>query len=174
MVRSPWSAYASAAWLIAFVGWHAPLLFGWEPFPATEEVNPVVFATYDSVLIVMAALGTIAVLGTVRPWGARFPRRLLLLPLVVGSVLLTLRGVPGFLEFLAQVTGLAPAGLAGLLDDSVVAPTGARMWAGYGINLFFFLGAVFLVPATLRFYRSRRVIRPPADRSVASPWYETR
>ena len=165
MTRSTWPAYATAAWLVAFVGWHAPLLFGWEPFPATDDVNHAVFLVYDSALIAIAAVGAVVVLATVRPWGRRFPRRLLLTPLIFGSVLLTLRGVPGFLEFLAQVTGLAPAGLAGLLDKSAEAPTGVQLWAGYAINLYFFVGAVFLIPATLRFRRTSR--RGTPDRARA-------
>ncbi|BCY08946.1 hypothetical protein [Actinoplanes sp. L3-i22] len=156
MTWKTWPAYASVAWLVAFVGWHAPLLFGWEPFPATDEVNRAVFVAYDSALIAIAAIGAVVVLATVRPWGRRFPFLLLFAPLAFGSFLLLLRGVPGFVEFLAQVTGLAPAGLAGLLDKSVAAPTGARLWASYAINVYFFLGAVLLTPATVHFWRGAR------------------
>jgi len=154
-----WAAYASAAWLVAFVGWHAPLSLGWNPFPdpATGEgMSGTVFQAYNLTLICMASIGTVVVLATVRPWGRRFPRWLLLTPLVIGSVLLVLRGVPGFVEFLAQVTGVAPAGLMGQLDPDVEAPTGTQLYAGYAINLFFFLGAVLLVPATYRFWRHGR------------------
>jgi hypothetical protein len=149
-----WPAYASAAWLVAFVGWHAPMLFGWSPFgDETGSTNRAVFLAYDSALIGIAAAGAVVVLATVRPWGRRIPRRLLLIPLAFGSVLLTLRGVPGLVEFLAQVTGLAPAGFVGLFDKTVEAPTGAELYTGYAINLYFFVGAVFLVPATLRLRR---------------------
>jgi hypothetical protein len=151
-----WPAYASAAWLVAFVGWHAPMLFGWNPFDTTASTNLAVFLLYDAALIWIAAVGAVVVLATVRPWGRRVPRWLLLVPLVFGSVLLTVRGVPGFVEFLAQVTGLAPAGLVGLLDPSVKAPTGLELYAGYAINLYFFVGAILLVPATIRFWRHGR------------------
>jgi hypothetical protein len=148
-----WPAYASAAWLVAFVGWHVPFLFGWNPFHG-EGMDTAAFHAYNATLICMAAVGAVVVTATVRPWGRRVPRWLLLTPLVVGCVLLVLRGVPGFVEFVAQVTGLAPAGLLGLLDEDVAAPTGAELWAGYAINLYFFLGAVLLVPATYAFWRA--------------------
>jgi hypothetical protein len=149
-----WPAYASAAWLVAFVGWHVPLSLGWNPLPDNGDgMSGAVFHTYNVTLICMATIGAVAVLATVRPWGRRIPRWLLLTPLVVGSVLLVLRGVPGFVEFLGQVTGVAPAGLMGLADPDLVAPTGRTLWAGYAINLYFFLGAVLLVPATYRFWR---------------------
>jgi hypothetical protein len=150
-----WPAYASAAWLVAFVGWHAPFLFGWNPFHG-EGMDTAAFHAYNATLICMAAIGAVVVLATVRPWGRRVPRWLLLTPLVVGCVLLVLRGVPGFVEFVAQVTGLAPAGLMGLFDEDVAAPTGAELWAGYAINLYFFLGALLLVPATYGFWRAPR------------------
>jgi hypothetical protein len=148
-----WPAYTSAAWLVAFVGWHVPFLLGWNPFHG-EGMDGAVFLAYDATLICMAGIGAVVAVATVRPWGRRVPRRLLLTPLVVGCVLLVARGVPGFVEFLAQVTGLAPAGLAGLLDEDLAAPTGWHLWAGYAINLYFFLGAVLLVPATYRFWRA--------------------
>jgi hypothetical protein len=112
-----------------------------------------VFHAYNATLICMAAIGAVVVLATVRPWGRRVPRWLLLTPLVVGCVLLVLRGVPGFVEFVAQVTGIAPAGLMGLVDPDLEPPTGAELRAGYAINLYFFLGALLLVPATYRFWR---------------------
>lgn len=150
-------AYATAAWLVVFVAWHVPLLFGWRPFPETDGdgMDGVVFHLYDGGLILVAALGAVIVLATVRPWGRRVPRVLLLGPLVLGSVLLVVRGVPGFAEFVAQVTGLAPAGFLGLLDETVAAPVGVELWASYAINLFFFLGAVLLVPTTVMFWASQ-------------------
>jgi hypothetical protein len=72
---------------------------------------------------------------------------------MVGCVLLVLRGVPGFVEFLAQVSGLAPAGFLGLFDKSIEAPTGVELWAGYFVNLFFFVGALLLVPTTVRYWK---------------------
>lgn len=150
-----WPAYASFGWLVVFVGWHAPMLFGWDPFDMGQpDSNIVVFLLYDAALLWMAALGSVVVLATVRPWGRRVPRWLLLFPLTFGSVLLTVRGGPGFVEFVAQVTGLAPAGLLGLVDKSVETPTGLELYVGYAINLYFFVGAVFLVPATVRFWRN--------------------
>jgi hypothetical protein len=165
-------AYATAAWLVAFVGWHAPMLFGWNPLPedagaAGPDPNPVVFHTYNATLICMAAIGTVVVLATVRPWGRRFPRWLLLTPLVLGSVLLTLRGVPGFVEFVLQITGVAPAGILGLFDPAVELPSDRVRWAGYAINLFFFLGAVLLVPATWHFRRASRRLWAVSRRPVS-------
>jgi hypothetical protein len=146
-------AYATATWLVAFVAWHVPFVFGWNPFGGTELDS--VFHVYNLTLIGMAVAGTVVVLATVRPWGRRVPRWVLLTPLVFGSVLLGLRGVPGFVEFLAQVSGLAPAGLLGLLDKTVEPATGVELYAGYAINLFFFVGAMLLIPTTVRFWRSQ-------------------
>jgi hypothetical protein len=164
-----WPAYASAAWLVAFVGWHTPFLFGWNPFHG-EGMDTAAFHAYNATLICMAAVGAVVVLATVRPWGRRVPRWLLLTPLVIGCVLLVLRGVPGFVEFVAQVTGLAPAGLMGLFDEDVAAPTGAELWVGYAINLYFFLGAVLLVPATYGFWRApgrgNAMVVPGDDQSL--------
>jgi hypothetical protein len=164
-----WPAYAAAAWLVAFVGWHVPLSLGWNPLHG-DGMTGAAFHTYNLTLICMAGIGAVVVLATVRPWGRRFPRWLLLTPLVVGSVLLVLRGVPGFVEFVLQVTGVAPAGLVGLLDPDVAAPTGRELWAGYAINVYFFLGAVLLVPATYRFWRLDRGNAVAATGSDRSLW----
>ncbi len=142
--------YAMAGWLIAFLLWHVPFVFGWNPFDG--EMNSV-FHIYNLALILTAVAGTVVVLATVRPWGRKVPRWAVLIPLMVGCVLLVLRGVPGFVEFLAQVSGLAPAGFLGLFDESVEAPTGVELWAGYFVNLFFFVGALLLVPTTVRYWK---------------------
>jgi len=156
MRTSPWPAYAAATWLVVFIGWHVPMLFGWNPLPENDPpANLAVFHAYNATLICIAAIGTAVVLATVRPWGRRIPRRLLLAPLVIGCALLVLRGVPGFVEFLLQVTGVSPTGLMALFEDDPEPPARRVLWAGYAINLFFFVGAVLLVPATLRFRRSR-------------------
>lgn len=140
--------YLMAGWLIAFLAWHVPFFFGWNPFDG--EIDSV-FHVYNLTLVGIAVAGTVIVLATVRPWGRRIPRWAVLIPLMVGSVLLVLRGVPGFVEFLAQVSGLAPAGLLGLFDKSLPPATGAELWAGYFVNLFFFVGALLIVPTTVRY-----------------------
>jgi hypothetical protein len=59
------------------------------------------------------------------------------------------RGVPGFVGFVLQVTGVAPAGLMGLVDPDLQATTGSARWTAYAINLYFFTVALVHVPTTL-------------------------
>jgi hypothetical protein len=160
-----WPAYAAAAWLVVFVMWHVPMTLGWDVLPASDTAEPgpvsrVVFHAYNLTLIGMAAVGTLVVLATVRPWGRRFPRWVVLTPLWIGCGLLVLRGVPGFVELVLQVTGVAPAGLMGLVDHDLRPATGPARWAEYAINLYFFLGALLLLPATLRYQRGAVIDLP--------------
>jgi hypothetical protein len=148
-----WPPYAAAVWLVVFVLWHLPVALGWTAVATgtaadAAPVSRIVFHAYNGTLMAMASAGVAVVLATVRPWGRRIPRRLLTTPLLIGSTLLVVRGVPGFAEFILQVTGVAPAGLMGGQPT-----TGSVRWAEYAINLYFFLGALLLVPTTRRYLR---------------------
>ena len=96
--------------------------------------------------IAMSAIGAAVVLATVRPRARHRPRWLLLTPLVSGSMLLVVRGVPGMVENLLMVTGVRRGGFVGAADISA-----GEFWAGIGINTYFFAGAVLLVGATVSY-----------------------
>jgi hypothetical protein len=111
---------------------------------------------YNIVLIAVAAVGAMVVLATVRPWGAAIPRRILAVPLRIGSVLLVLRGVPGLAEDILMLSGGRRGGFVG--DQHL---SGSEFWTGIAINAYYFAGAVMLVAAT------RDVVRPDRRRPVA-------
>ncbi|MFE9957284.1 hypothetical protein [Micromonospora sp. NPDC005299] len=106
---------------------------------------------FNVILILMSAVGAVAVVATIRPWGRRVPRWVLLTPLWFGSALLVVRGVPGMVENLLMATGIRRGGFMGAEHISV-----AEFWAGMGINTYFFLGAVLLVPTTVSYFRRSR------------------
>lgn len=150
-MRSRWPAYASLVWLLVFVVTHVVAAVATDP--ATTDTGPWgyrAFLVYDLVLVGVAALGLPVVAATVRDWGRRIPRVLLLVPLWFGSVLLSVRGVPGMVENVAMVTGVRPGGFAG---DG---PLGtADLLRSLAINTYFFVGAAVLVPTTLAYRRAR-------------------
>lgn len=120
------------------------------------------YVIFNVVLISMSAVGAAVVLATVRPLALHFPRWLLLAPLLSGSMLLVIRGVPGMAENLLMVTGIRRGGFMGDADIST-----GEFWTGIGINTYFFTGAVLLVGTTVCYGRrsARSVSRGSADPS---------
>ncbi|MFE9193008.1 hypothetical protein ACFYL6_25740 [Micromonospora sp. NPDC007208] len=106
------------------------------------------YVVFNVVLISMSAIGAAVVLATVGPGARRLPRWLLLTPLLSGSMLLVIRGVPGMVENLLMVTGLRRGGFMGVSDIST-----GEFWAGVAINTYFFAGAVLLVGTTVSYGR---------------------
>ncbi|MBG6064721.1 hypothetical protein [Micromonospora ureilytica] len=104
------------------------------------------YVIFNVVLISMSAIGAAVVLATVRPRARHLPRWLLLTPLLSGSMLLVVRGVPGMVENLLMVTGVRRGGFVGAADIST-----GEFWAGIGINTYFFAGAVLLVGTTVSY-----------------------
>ncbi|MFF0253642.1 hypothetical protein ACFYPW_14240 [Micromonospora zamorensis] len=142
-------AYGAFAWLIFFVVSHVILVF----FPGDDPTGDGpwdmrAYVIFNVVLISMSAIGAAVVLATVRPPARHLPRWLLLAPLVCGSVLLAIRGVPGMVENLLMVTGVRRGGFMGAGDIST-----GEFWAGIGINTYFFTGAVLLVGTTVSYGR---------------------
>jgi hypothetical protein len=154
-----WPAYASIGWLGCFVVTHI-LAAGFAPEDPDGPATQAVYVWYNVVLIAIAAVGAVAVLATIRPWGERARRWMLLVPLGFGSALLVLRGLPGLVENLVMVTGLRRGGLMGP-DEGL--STG-ELWTGVAINTYFFVGALLLVPATLAY--ARRSHREPDRRQA--------
>ncbi|MGC5287661.1 hypothetical protein [Micromonospora sp. DT231] len=147
--RDPRWAYGALAWLIFFVVSHVFLVF----FPGDDPTGDGpwsmrAYVIFNVVLISVSAVGAVVVHATVRPWARRLPRWLLLPPLLCGSVLLVIRGVPGMAENLLMVTGVRRGGFVGADDISTT-----EFWTGLGINTYFFLGAVLLVGATVSYGR---------------------
>ncbi|MFI6235892.1 hypothetical protein ACIBD9_20235 [Micromonospora sp. NPDC050784] len=106
------------------------------------------YVIFNVVLISMSAIGAAVVLATVRPEARHLPRWLLLTPLLSGSMLLVIRGVPGMVENFLMATGIRRGGFMGVSDIST-----GEFWAGIGINTYFFAGAVLLVGATVSYGR---------------------
>ncbi|MFG2050690.1 hypothetical protein ACGFIW_25065 [Micromonospora sp. NPDC048935] len=147
--HGPRWAYGALAWLTFFVVSHVLLVF----FPGDDPTGDGPWSTrayviFNVVLISVSAVGAAVVLATVRPGARHLPRWLLLPPLLCGSVLLVIRGVPGMAENLLMVTGVRRGGFAGTDDIST-----GEFWAGLAINTYFFLGAVLLVGATVSYGR---------------------
>ncbi|GAB3338937.1 hypothetical protein RMN56_19835 [Micromonospora halotolerans] len=121
------------------------------------------YVIFNIVLILMSAVGAAVVVATVRPWGRRVPRWMLLTPLWFGSALLVVRGVPGMVENLLMATGNR-GGFVGRDDIST-----AEFWAGIGINTYFFVGAVLLVVTTVSYVRRSRGAGVRTGRSGPDP-----
>jgi hypothetical protein len=148
---SPRWAYGTIAWLVLFVVSHVVAVF----FPGDDPTGDGpwdlrAYVIFNVVLILMSAVGAAVVVATVRPWGRRVPRWVLLTPLWIGSTLLVVRGVPGMVENLLMAAG-DRGGFVGADDIST-----AEFWAGIGINTYFFIGAVLLVVTTVSFGRTSR------------------
>ncbi|MGC4837873.1 hypothetical protein ACLQ3D_25560 [Micromonospora vinacea] len=146
-IRGPRWAYGAFAWLIFFVVSHVILVF----FPGDDPTGDGpwdmrAYVIFNVVLISMSAIGAAVVLATVRPRARHLPRWLLLTPLLSGSVLLVIRGVPGMVENILMVTGVRRGGFVGVADIST-----GEFWTGIGINTYFFAGAVLLVGTTVSY-----------------------
>ncbi|MEU9101295.1 hypothetical protein [Streptomyces sp. NPDC048361] len=155
---SPGWAYSAAAWLgVSFV-WHVQMgvMGAYDPDSVSTGPNgggPLwLFLAYDGLITLMSGAGAVCVLATVRPWGARAPGCLVRVPLVIGCVLLTVRGVPGLVENITEAVGLTPHGLLGTSEKRIERGSW-DFWKDMLINGFFFIGAVLLVPATRRHLR---------------------
>ncbi|SCE91038.1 hypothetical protein GA0070214_103202 [Micromonospora chaiyaphumensis] len=145
-------AYGTFAWLVFFVVSHVVAVF----FPGDDPTGDGpwdlrAYVIFNVVLILMSAVGAAVVVATVRPWGRRVPRWVLLTPLWFGSTLLVVRGVPGMVENLLMATGIRRGGFVGAEDIST-----AELWAGLGINTYFFIGAVLLSVTTVSYVRRSR------------------
>lgn len=77
----------------------------------------------------------------------------MLLPLVAGSALLIVRGVPGFVEALLMATRVAPEGLLAAINDTGQPAATTTDWTAIAINSYFFAGALLLVPTTAAYAR---------------------
>ncbi|MEW1588249.1 hypothetical protein AB0283_22740 [Micromonospora vinacea] len=135
--------------MIFFVVSHVILVF----FPGDDPTGDGpwdmrAYVIFNVVLISMSAIGAAVVLATVRPRARCLPRWTLLTPLLSGSVLLVIRGVPGMVENFLMVTGVRRGGFVGVADI----PPG-EFWTGIGINTYFFAGAVLLVGTTVSYAR---------------------
>jgi hypothetical protein len=135
--------------LIFFVVSHVILVF----FPGDDPTGDGpwdmrAYVIFNVVLISMSAIGAAVVLATVRPRARHLPRWLLLTPLLSGSALLVIRGVPGMIENLLMVTGVRRGGFVGVADIST-----GELWTGVAINTYFLAGAVLLVGATVSYVR---------------------
>ena len=155
-----WAPYASFVWMSASALWHTWMAI----FPGSDvgTAGPwgyTAYIVYDSWVIFMSVVGAVLSLATVRPWGRVLSRRLVLLPLVIGCVLLVVRGGPGMVENLLVATGITPRGVVGVFDSSVPKMTADEFWSTLAINSFFFVGGLFLVPTTRSYARRTRPAR---------------
>ncbi|MFI1224661.1 MULTISPECIES: hypothetical protein [unclassified Streptomyces] len=153
-----WAAGTAVVWMAVSTITHVGAAF----IPKESAVAPgapwgyTAYLVYDALIIAMSVVGTLVCLATVRPWGDRVPRLAVLAPLVIGSVLLFVRGVPGFIEIVLVTTGVTPRGLWALVDDSARVIPESQMVRDALINGYFFLGALCLIPTTLAYARRTR------------------
>ncbi|SHF80089.1 DUF3995 domain-containing protein [Streptoalloteichus hindustanus] len=150
-------AYAAVAWMVVSFLWHVWMGIDYESAMGADPGGPVwVFLAYDGLITVLSAVGAVCALATVRPWGQKIPQWTVRVPLLCGSALLVVRGVPGMVENLSMLVGLTPAGLfAG--PDATLPP--AEFVRTLVINGYFFLGAVVLVPVAVLHGRRLRAVR---------------
>ncbi|MER7892861.1 hypothetical protein ABTX15_23870 [Micromonospora sp. NPDC094482] len=139
-------------WLIFFVVSHvAAVCFPGDDPTGGGPWDLRAYVIFNVILILMSAVGAVVVVGTVRPWGRRVRRWVLLTPLWFGSALLVVRGVPGMVENLLMAAGVRRGGFVGAEDIST-----AEFWAGIGINTYFFVGGVLMVATTVSYVRRSR------------------
>ncbi|MCP2258284.1 Protein of unknown function (DUF3995) [Streptoalloteichus tenebrarius] len=141
-------ARAAFAWMVVSFVWHAWMGIDYEAAMGPDADGPVwVFLAYDGLITVMSAVGGFCVVATVRPWGQNIPQWTVRLPLLCGSALLVVRGVPGMVENISMILGITPDGLfAGTGPATLSTADHVRTLV---INGYFFLGAVVLLPVAV-------------------------
>ena len=105
-----------------------------------------------------AFAGPVVPLALVRPWGRRLPRRLLVVLMWVGAIVLVARGGLGLLDGLMRVLGVA-GGLTGLSYEQTLGsahPSAYTLWSSAMIDVVFLTGGALFTRAAALSPRGER------------------
>ncbi|HWL98202.1 MAG TPA: DUF3995 domain-containing protein [Nocardioidaceae bacterium] len=152
-------------WAVAFVALHGYWALGGrvgfgdqtDPIPVTTD--SVAGWAFTVVVATMFGCGLAVPLALLRPWGLRVPRRLLLVLMWIGAVVLIARGGMGLLDGTLRTLGL-DTGLTGLSYERTLgdaSPSAYTLWSSAAIDAIFFAGGV-LFTRSARLTGQRRVI----------------
>ena len=135
-----WVAYAAATWAFVFAAFHVVWACGWYVGLHAEEAR-IAFRKpytlpYDLVVAAMCVIGGVLALAPVRAWGARLRRPGVRVIAWIGTVLLVLRAVAGFIQ------------LVWLLAAARLALRDVEFWEPW-----FYLGAILFGVTTWRYWR---------------------
>ncbi len=138
-----------------------------DPIPVTtDSVTGWVFTV---VVATMFCCGLAVPLALLRPWGLRVPRRLLLVLMWIGAVVLVARGGMGLLDGLLRTLGM-DTGLTGLSYERTLgdaSPSAYTLWSSAAIDAIFLAGGV-LFTRSARLTGQRRVIARRQRRGTTS------
>jgi len=146
-----WAGYAAFAWTVVFVALHVywfaggRIGFGDAPDPIPDPPSSVAGLAFNVAVLAMFVAGLVVPLALVRPWGQRFPRRMLLVLAWLGSGVLAARGGAGIVDSLLLVAGVLPRGLTGLTYEQILGqahPSAYTLWSGAAIDAYFLIGGV--------------------------------
>jgi hypothetical protein len=110
------------------------------------------------VVDIMFVVGTIVPLAFYQRWGGRVPAWMLAWCCWTGGVLLTLRGLSGLLDTSLRGAGLMCNGLTGLTYEQELGearPSAYTLWSGSAIDMYFTLGGVLFLIASIVYRRAR-------------------
>lgn len=155
---------AAFLWVVVFIGFHVYWAFGGhfgfgDAATTTPTAHSAAARVFEVVVVLMFVVGTLAPLALYQCWGQRVPVWILASCCWFGGVLLTLRGLSGVLDTSLRGTGLMRNGLTGLTYEQELGeahPTAYTLWSGTAIDLYFTLGGVLFLVASLAYHRVRR------------------
>ena len=171
--RASWARWAGSAafmWTCVFVALHVywfmggRLGFGDAPDPIPDPPSSVAGLAFNVAVLAMFVAGLVVPLALVRPWGQRFPRRMLLVLAWLGSVVLAARGGAGIVDSLLRVAGVLPRGLSGLTYEQILGqahPSAYTLWASAAIDAYFLIGGACFGAAAWCY--GHKWFRPPKN-----------
>ena len=144
---TPWFAYATAAWAFAFALVHVYWAFGGgiglpEGFSVPDNTALLII---DIIAVPLCVGGGLLGLALIRPWGARFPRRLLLVSAWGMAALCLVHSVPTVIS--------AGVVVANGTVDTLSLP---ERFSYFGYEPYWFLGGVVSALAAFVFQRATR------------------
>lgn len=158
------------AWVVVFIAFHVYwALGGTFGFGDATETQPKIDSLakwiFTFVVYIMFAVGTVVPLALYQEWGKRVPAWMLAWCCWIGTAILLLRGSSGLLDTALRGTGLVRNGLTGLTykqELGVEHPSAYTLWSTSSIDVYFTLGGVLFLMATIAHRRSRRRAAPEA------------
>ena len=147
MTAARWALGWAALFTAAHIYWYAGGKVGLGDAPDSIPGWPhnIFGWVFTVVVLVMFLVGMAAPYSMLRPWGERVPRRLLVLLLWIGCVVLVLRGGAGVLDDLIRDLGISSGGLTGLSYERTLGqahPSDYTLWSTGLVDAYFLLGGV--------------------------------
>jgi hypothetical protein len=147
----PRAALAASWWAVTFTALHVYWFaggrvgFGDQTDPLPGWPTSVTGWIGEVVLITMFVAGIVVPIAMVRPWGAVLPRRVLVVMMWIGCVVLLLRGASGIADDILRFGGLVSDGLTGLSTREVLGsahPTTYTKLSTVAIDVIFVSGGL--------------------------------